>query len=260
MKSLFVLLAVSVMTCSCAAAQNALNAPAGQSPDTYALSDQDNDRQVMKNIKKLSRLLSDIEKYDKNNAGSWKIVPAAKEAFELMKDGLPLRVEGELTPYKRIVLLNDLIDCLPERNCARFLLSVKEYQMSMFPLIVDGDIAVDIKADEYDGDPARFVRAVKPDDVRKSLKRTEDFLNPRISVQKWCREYGVRLRFDPVERSEEWENVICEVERECDELLKGEKIVMGYVYRYWSTKKDILAKHGIEWSNPSEMNPGVIFD
>lgn len=36
---------------------------------------------------------------------TWKNIPLGRQAFDLMKDGMPLRIKGELTPYIRIVLL-----------------------------------------------------------------------------------------------------------------------------------------------------------
>lgn len=229
-------------------------------PDSCALPDSQNEPVNKLKEKKLGRLLKEIDRNYNSYASSWKNLPLAHEAFDLMRDGLPLRAEGGITPYTRIVMLDKMVDCLPERDCARLILAVREYQMSMFPLISDGDIAEDMKIDEYEGDPARYARSVTEDDIRKSLKRTEDFLNPRISMERWCREYGIRLKFDPVEMSEEWENVIYDVERECDEILQDEVKGMGFCYKYWSTKKEALARRGIDWSSPSTMNPRVIFD
>jgi hypothetical protein len=50
------------------------------------------------------------------------------------------------------------------------------------------------------------------------------------------------------------------VEKECDERLAGEHKGMGFCFSYWSTKKAVLAKYGIEWDSPATMNPRVMFD
>ena len=68
------------------------------------------------------------------------------------------------------------------------------------------------------------------------------------------------LKSDPVEWSEEFENVIDEVEKELYEYFKDEIRCMGFCFGFWSRKKAILARRGIEWRTPGEMNPRVIFD
>lgn len=71
---------------------------------------------------------------------------------------------------------------------------------------------------------------------------------------------GRHLKFDPVERTPEWEECIYDVESECESILKDEPRGMGFCFPYWNTKTAILARRGIEWNSPSRMNPGVIFD
>ncbi len=68
------------------------------------------------------------------------------------------------------------------------------------------------------------------------------------------------LLFDPIQRTPQWENVIYDVERECHEILKDEPRHMGFCHRYWSVKREVLAKRGIEWKSPQAMNPRVRFD
>lgn len=68
------------------------------------------------------------------------------------------------------------------------------------------------------------------------------------------------LKSDPVEWSEEFENVIDEVEKELYEYFKDESRCMGFCFEFWSRKKALLARRGLEWRTPSEMNPRVIFD
>ena len=211
-------------------------------------------------MKKLGGLFSEIVDNSNTFGSTWKNIPLGHKAFELMEKGLPLRVEGELTPYTRIMLLNKMMDCMPERDCARFLKEVKEYQLSLFPLIGDEDLAEDMEMDRYTGDPAAFVREYTVEDHKKNLKRTLDYLDPKVSMEEWCKKYGVHLKFDPVERSEKWEKCIYEVEKECSHALRNEPKGMGFCFSYWSTKKAALAKRGIDWRSPSVMNPRVMFD
>ena len=214
----------------------------------------------MENIEKLGALFSGIVENYNTFASAWKSIPLSKEAFLLMKDGLPLRVKGELTPYTRIVLLSNMLDCLPERDCARFILSVRKYQLSMFPLISEEDLPEDMDIDGYEGNPDAYVRETTKKDIKEAMRRTEDYLDSRMTMEKWCGKYGVHLKFDPVERTEEWENVIYDVEEECAGILKDENKGMGFCFSYWSTKRAVLARRGIEWSSPAAMNPGVMFD
>ena len=79
-------------------------------------------------------------------------------------------------------------------------------------------------------------------------------------MEDWMKAAGAHLKFDPVERSERWEEIIYDVEKECDRLLKGEPRGMGFCFSYWATKSSVLQKYGISWRSPSSMNPRVMFD
>ena len=214
----------------------------------------------MDNLKKLGAIFSEMVENDNNFGAGWRNIPLGRKAFKLMKEDLPLRVKGELTPYTRIILLNNMLSCMPERDCARFFKEVREYQAEMFPLVSADDAAEDMDIDGYEGAVEEYVHEYTMDDLKKAAKRTEDYLNPNISMEEWCRTYNVMLKFDPVERSEEWEKCIYEVEAECDKRLKNERKGMGFCFSYWSTKSSVLAGYGIQWSSPSIMNPRVMFD
>ena len=214
----------------------------------------------MDRINELGGIFTEMVENDGTFAAQWKNIPLGHRAFALMKDELPLRVEGELTPYTRIVLLNKMMSCMPERDCARFFLEVKRYQKSLFRLVSGKDVKEDMDIDGYEGNPEGYVREYTEEQHRKSLERTEDYLNRSVSMEDWCKKYGIMLKFDPVERSEQWEKCIYEVEKECDRKLSGEPKGMGFCFSYWSTKKAVLAKYGIEWDSPATMNPRVMFD
>lgn len=68
------------------------------------------------------------------------------------------------------------------------------------------------------------------------------------------------LRYDPVEDSRKYLEVIDEVEKRLYNELKDEPRHMGFCFRYWSAKRTILKEYGIDWSTPSMMNPKVHFD
>ena len=62
------------------------------------------------------------------------------------------------------------------------------------------------------------------------------------------------------ERTPLWEEINQEVEAEADALLGDEPRGMGFCFGYWSAKRGVLAKRGIEWHDPHQMNPRVMFD
>lgn len=71
------------------------------------------------------------------------------------------------------------------------------------------------------------------------------------------------LAYDPVEDDPRY----AEAFRTIDDEVKAEMARLGNVqqrgsvHRYWATKKGLLKrKHGIDWRDPGEMNPHVIFD
>lgn len=214
----------------------------------------------MDNLKKLGGCFAEMVENSNSFGAAWKNIPLGHQAFTLMKEGLPLRVKGELTPYTRIVLLNKMMDCMPKRDCARFFREVQEYQLGLFSLMSDEDFPEDMEIDEYEGAAEAYVRSYGEQEHRHDMKRIQDYLDPSVSMEEWCRNYGVGLKFDPVERTQEWEDRIYDVEKECDRILAGERKGMGFCYSYWSTKKAVLARRGIKWNSPSAMNPGVMFD
>lgn len=213
-----------------------------------------------KEIEKLSELFSQMVENSDSFGCSWKNLKLGPEAFRFMTENLPLRVKGELTPYTRIVLLNNMLECMPERDCQRFILKVREYQESMFPLIRKDDIAEDMDIDGFEGEPADYEHTFTEKDLLKLKQKTLDYLNPDITMEEWCDKYGCHLKFDEVERSSKWEKEIYEVEKAVAGKMKGVHFRMGYCFEYWSAKKTVLARHGIQWDSPSAMNPTVMFD
>ena len=69
------------------------------------------------------------------------------------------------------------------------------------------------------------------------------------------------LRKDPIEWTDEYEEVIAEADKKAHALLADEPRGMGFCFVYWPTLQRILFQdYGIRWRSPAEMNPGVIFD
>lgn len=74
----------------------------------------------------------------------------------------------------------------------------------------------------------------------------------------WTRSY--HLKHDPVEDTEEYLNILDELERHLYYRLKDEPHGMGFCFRYWQTKREMLREYHIKWRSPAEMNPDVHFD
>ena len=68
------------------------------------------------------------------------------------------------------------------------------------------------------------------------------------------------IKYDPIQLSQQWEDNIYEVEKELENKFKNVDRHMGFCHRYWPAKRAALAKRGITWRTPQEMNPKTRFD
>jgi hypothetical protein len=76
-------------------------------------------------------------------------------------------------------------------------------------------------------------------------------------------EDGTRWVVDLVEKSPEYLKVIKSVEEEVEKRLESEGMAerRGSCYSRWEYTKEILkAKYGIDWRDPHELNPHMMFD
>lgn len=71
---------------------------------------------------------------------------------------------------------------------------------------------------------------------------------------------GRMLKDDPVEWTKEYEDVIDAADHEAYRHLTDTPRGMGFCFAYWAEKRAALARLGIEWHSPHEMNPRVMFD
>ena len=68
------------------------------------------------------------------------------------------------------------------------------------------------------------------------------------------------LKRDPVEWTKHWEQVIDRADQMAYEKLSDIPHGMGWCFAFWSERKAALRQLGIDWKDPHQMNPGVIFD
>ncbi len=187
---------------------------------------------------KINRLAGIFEKMVENYntfGMQWANIPLAKEAFAIMKE-LPDTLENEYeTPAGKADLLCRMVENMEETYTPRLCIEIREYAAELYG-----------GAGDEDNDEA--------------LEKLRDYVNPDFPMEEYCRKHSRMLRFDPVERTEEWERVIYDVLLECDRRLEGEIKRMGYCFMHWSAMRAVLAEYGIDWRDPHLMNPGVMFD
>ncbi len=175
-----------------------------------------------------------VENYD-TFGKQWANIPLAKEALAMMRE-LPDIIENEFeTPADKAMLLCRMVEYVEDTYTPRLCIEIREYAAELFGDVVD-------------------------EDNEEALEQLRDYIDLDLPMEDYCRKHGRMLRFDPVERTEEWEKVIYEVMAECDRRLEGEHHGMGFCFSHWSAMRDVLSDYGIEWNNPHMMNPGVIFD
>lgn len=66
--------------------------------------------------------------------------------------------------------------------------------------------------------------------------------------------------YDPIEDTTDYNEVIKFIEEQIEDIMKDEPEGLGSCHRYWALKKELLAQRGIEWKNPAECNPYILFD
>ena len=153
-----------------------------------------------------------------------------------MLDALQER-SGRHSPCDKIFLMKILLDNISKSDTPRFKSVTEE----------------DLK--EYD-DPLTV------GEVEAELGKWREYIDfDGVTEEEWCRKYHRYLRFDPIERTPLWEEIYYEVEKETDEAIgRNAPRGMGFCFLYWSSKAAVLARRGIFWKSPHEMNPRVMFD
>lgn len=207
----------------------------------------------LSNQRVANRVVAILKRMQKNAAEEghpvWKNIPLAEELYRLLSNALS-------NPGKHIdasgvvyccdgLFLHDLLDTRDTpRLCLKFMALRKQAVSARTP-------------DDEQFDEGSFLEDKEVERIENELKY---FIDPTVTMEQWMKYAGAHLKFDPVERTPVWEEHIYEVEKECDKRLKGEPRGMGFCFAYWSVKRTVLAKHGIEWRSPSLMNPHVMFD
>lgn len=195
---------------------------------------------------RLTELLSQM----RENAGEgrqWKNIPIAREYLGLLKNACDGVLGREDIMFACDAIFNE--DLLFEHDVPRLCRSFLMLHTLTFHKPDDGH--------KYD----EGILSVM--DLGKIRTRLDMYVRPntRMDRMEWYVENtGASLKFDPIEMTPLWEEMVYEVEAECERRLEGQRRGMGYCYNYWSCKKEVLAERGIEWHSPKDMNPRVHFD
>lgn len=179
----------------------------------------------------------------------WKNIPLAREFFDILHNRLPLG--GKHVDATGIMVCCDSIfieDLLNQRDVPRLCLEFLQLRKL-------ADKARTAEDEKYD--PSCILGVKEADKLQNKL---DFYIDPKVTMEWWLEYTHGHLLFDPVERTPEWEEAVYDVEKECDRLLRGQPRGMGFCFAYWSAKRKVLARHGIEWRSPHQMNPRVMFD
>ena len=184
-------------------------------------------------IKRLTTIFKEMVKNSEDFGMVWKNIPLAQEAFEILTEQLTESVPGEIESVAdKVQLVVNMLDNMDQLSTPRFCLKMWEYVKQVSPEIAD----------------------------EEEIQKLRDYIDLSIPIEEWRQKYHKTLKFDNVERSEEWERYIYEVEKKVDTELEGTPRGMGFCFSYWSTKRSVLESYGIEWRSPHQMNPRVLFD
>lgn len=163
----------------------------------------------------------------------YKNIYLARVAVEILMHHLPDSVPGEFDDVAgKTRLLNQMLEYCTETDMPRFCIGLRE--------------TID--------------RHAPSEGNTRTLAMLRDYISPKLTMDEWIKKWNRHLRFDPIERSEMWEEIIYDVEREVAHRLDFDKWCMGFCFEYWSVKRDVLHEQGVRWRTPGEMNPDVMFD
>lgn len=191
------------------------------------------DMDYKSDVELLGHTFGAIVKNNSTMGMQWKNIYLSRVAAEILLSYLPDSLPGEFDDMAgKVRLLEQMLSYCPETDMPRAAIALREV------------------IDNY----------APNDDNTLALTKLREYIDPAVDASAWCEKWGRHLQFDPVERSERWEEVIYDVEKEVAQRLNYDEWHMGFCYRYWSVKEDVLADMGLEWHSPSAMNPDVMFD
>lgn len=67
-------------------------------------------------------------------------------------------------------------------------------------------------------------------------------------------------KHDPIEDDPKYRKILAAADKKAEKETKNSKGRMGHCHAFWGAKQRILAKKGIDWKSPAELNPYCKFD
>ena len=196
----------------------------------------------MSDKQKAERVVKNIEKMRENSQEMrmWRNIPLARESVELLQS-----IHDAEAASGMAMACASIVEQLPEYDVPRLVLSILRYKLELVQ-----------QSDEHASN--KYPTA---EEVEAHIRRLEDYIDTEhVSTDEFIERYQRFLKFDPVERTLEWEANYVEVEQECDRRLCNVPRGMGFCFAHWSTLSEVLAERGISWRSPHQMNPRVMFD
>ncbi len=182
--------------------------------------------------------LVDEMRHNSQDMRMWKNIPLAQECMQLLRK----LDDSDETPMGKALACNAICEQLPEYDVPRLVLEILCLERQLVEQATDEE-------------------GLTLDEVDAEIQRLSDYIDTdRVSPETFMKRHHRHLNFDPVERTQLWEDVYYEAEQECDRRLGDTPRGMGFCFAHWSTFRQVLAERGIRWRSPSEMNPHVLFD
>ena len=196
------------------------------------------------NDKTVERLLAIVNEMRENaqNMRSYRNLPLADEFMELLRSINDPEEEG----IGKVHAIEAIVDFLSEYDVPRRMLAIRRYEQEQLALCT---------ADDLKNEPHLA------EELAYNIRKLEDYIDTQhVGTEDFRKKYNRHLKFDPIERTPEWEDIYYDVEQECDRRLGDTPRGMGFCFSYWVELCNVLAERGIEWHSPHELNPRVMFD
>ena len=188
------------------------------------------------------RIISLVEQMKHNGEEMciWMNIPLARQALDLIRT-IPDE-EGE-SPLSKAYACNAVMEHLSEYDTPRLGLEILRQELEFL-------LVSDEKSDW-----------LTEESVLADIERLEAYIDPdHISNEEFSAKYGRTLKFDPIERTQIWEDNIYNAESAAFGLLADTPRGKGFYHAHWPVLQRVLALRGIPWKTPHQLNPKVLFD
>lgn len=191
----------------------------------------------------------------KHTSQSWRIAPLAREVYDKLIGSLTRKTERLHT---HVQILGRVCECLRGTGHSRLMMRLLGMQLRYEKSLPEPDQE---ELEEIVDTLYRLSLLTKCDTWLQPVEADVAALLGAEKMEEIKQKPGIgSLAVDPVEYTEEWENIIDEVEARVSEELADEPKGMGFCFTYWHVKEGILQEYGIKWRSPKRMNPRVMFD